>query len=59
LSFLVETQLADGSWYVRTRAIAIQPLFDAGFPHGADAFISAAATNWSTMALGFSGGASR
>jgi ankyrin repeat protein len=49
--FLVRTQLADGSWYVRTRAIPLQPRFNAGFPHGPDAFISAAATNWATMAL--------
>ena len=51
VEFLLKTQLADGSWYVPTRAIAIQPLFDAEFPHGRDAFISAAATNWATMAL--------
>jgi ankyrin repeat protein len=51
IAFLLQTQLADGSWYVRSRAIAIQPIFDAAFPHHADAFISAAATNWATMAL--------
>lgn len=51
VEFLLKTQLADGSWYVRSRAIPLQPLFDAGFPHGPDAFISAAATNWATMAL--------
>jgi ankyrin repeat protein len=51
VAFLLTTQLADGSWFVPTRAIPIQPLFDAGFPHGRDAFISAAATNWAAMAL--------
>ena len=51
VAFLMKTQLADGSWFVPTRAIPIQPLFDAGFPHGRDAFISAAATNWAAMAL--------
>jgi hypothetical protein len=51
VAFLVKTQLADGSWFVPTRAIPIQPLFDAGFPHGPHAFISAAATNWAVMAL--------
>ena len=55
IGFLVQTQLADGSWFVRTRAIPIQPLFDAGFPHGKDAFISAAATNWAAMALALAG----
>ena len=49
--FLLETQLEDGSWFVRSRAIPIQPYFDSEFPHGTDQFISAAATNWATMAL--------
>jgi len=49
--FLLDTQLDDGSWYVRSRAIPIQPYFDSEFPHGMDQFISAAATNWATMAL--------
>jgi ankyrin repeat protein len=49
--FLLNTQLADGSWLVRSRAIAIQPPLDADFPHGKDQFISAAATNWATQAL--------
>ncbi len=49
--FLLNTQLEDGSWYVRSRAIPIQPYFDSEFPHGKDQFISAAATNWATMAL--------
>jgi hypothetical protein len=28
-----------------------QPYFDAGFPHGFDQWISAAGTNWATLAL--------
>jgi ankyrin repeat protein len=51
VQFLLKTQLADGSWLVRRRAIPLQPYFDAGFPHGRDQFISAAATNWATQAL--------
>ena len=51
IQFLFNTQLEDGSWYVRTRAPAIQPYFDSDFPHGPDQFISAAATNWAAMAL--------
>ncbi|HET8675612.1 MAG TPA: prenyltransferase/squalene oxidase repeat-containing protein, partial [Blastocatellia bacterium] len=51
IEFLLKTQLEDGSWYVRTRAVALQPYFDAGFPHGHDQWISAAATNWAAMAL--------
>jgi hypothetical protein len=49
--FLLETQLDEGSWYVRSRAVPVQPYFDSQFPHGLDQFISAAATNWATMAL--------
>jgi ankyrin repeat protein len=49
--FLLSTQQEDGSWYVRSRAMAFQPYFDAGFPHGFDQWISAAGTSWATMAL--------
>jgi len=49
--FLINTQLEDGSWFVRSRTIPFQPYFDAGFPYGPDQFISAAATNRATMAL--------
>jgi hypothetical protein len=49
--FLLRTQLEDGSWHVRTRALPIQPYFDSEFPYEHDQFISAAATNWATMAL--------
>jgi squalene cyclase len=51
VAFLLKTQLADGSWFVKSRAIPLQPHFDAGFPHGRDQFISAAATNWAALAL--------
>ncbi len=49
--YLLNTQLEDGSWFVKTRSITIQPYFDSDFPHGRNQFISAAATNWATMAL--------
>lgn len=49
--FLVNSQMEDGSWLVRTRAPSFQPYFDSDFPHGHDQFISAAATNWAVMAL--------
>jgi ankyrin repeat protein len=49
--FLLKTQNEDGSWYVLSRAPSIQPYFDSDFPYGHDQFISAAATNWATMAL--------
>jgi squalene cyclase len=51
VKFLLNTQQEDGSWHVKTRAMAFQPYFDAGFPHGFDQWISAAGTSWATMAL--------
>jgi hypothetical protein len=49
--YLLRTQVEDGTWYVRSRAIGFQPYVDSGFPHGPDQFISAAATAWAVMAL--------
>jgi ankyrin repeat protein len=49
--YLLKTQQEDGSWYVKTRAMAFQPYFDAGFPHSFDQWISAAGSAWATLAL--------
>jgi hypothetical protein len=49
--YLLNTQQADGSWCVKTRAMGLPPYFDAGFPYGFDQWISAAGTNWATVAL--------
>ena len=51
VDFLLKTQYIDGSWFVRSRALPLQPHFESGFPYGRDQFISAAATNWATQAL--------
>jgi ankyrin repeat protein len=51
VEYLRNTQMADGSWYVTTRTFPVQPYFESDFPHGADQFISAAATNWAVLAL--------
>lgn len=51
VQYLLKTQQEDGSWYVKTRAMAFQPYFDAGFSHGFDQWISAAGSGWATMAL--------
>ena len=51
IQFLLNTQLEDGSWHVKSRAIPFQPYFESGFPHGNDQWISVAASNWATMAL--------
>ena len=52
--FLLRTQLAGGTWHVRTRAHPFQPPMDSGFPHGRDGWISAAGTSWAVMALAMS-----
>jgi hypothetical protein len=54
IEFLMKTQLEDGSRYVKTRAIPLQPFFESGFPYGPDQWVSAAATNWAAMALALS-----
>jgi hypothetical protein len=52
--FLLDAQLADGSWHVRSRSYPLQPnYFDTGFPHGRDQWISAAATSWACIGLSY------
>ena len=51
VEFLLRTQLVDGSWLVKSRAVPIQAYFESGFPHGADQWISAAGTAWAVRAL--------
>jgi ankyrin repeat protein len=51
VQFLLKTQLQDGSWFVQTRSVPVQPYFESGFPHGRSQFVSCAATAWATMAL--------
>jgi len=53
--YLLDTQAADGSWHVVSRAAKIQPYFESGFPYGGDQWISSAATSWATMALSYAG----
>lgn len=51
LKYLLDTQLDDGTWHVKTRAKGFQTYFETGFPHGKDQFISTAASAWSMLAL--------
>jgi ankyrin repeat protein len=51
VDFLLRTQLEDGSWYVKSRAMTFQPYFESGFPHGYDQWISTAGSSWAVMAL--------
>lgn len=51
LDFLRRTQLADGTWHVRSRTHTFQPPMESSFPHGKDGWISAAGSSWAVMAL--------
>ncbi len=51
ISFLLKTQYEDGSWKVQSRSIPFVPFVKTEFPHEKNQFISAAGTNWATMAL--------
>ena len=51
ISFLLKTQYEDGSWKVKSRSFPVVPFVETNFPHEKDQFISAAGTNWATMAL--------
>ena len=44
VAFLVGTQAKDGSWFVKSRAMKIQPYFESGFPYGEDQWISQSGT---------------
>jgi hypothetical protein len=49
--FLLKNQLADGSWWVKTRVSPVQAAIDDIFPHGQDQWISTVATSWASIAL--------
>ena len=51
LAYLLKTQRADGTWYVKSRSKPFQPYYESGFPHEKDQFISIAASGWATTAL--------
>ena len=51
LEFLLRTQRADGTWFIKSRSRPFQTYFESGFPHGPDQFISAAGSGWATAAL--------
>ncbi len=51
VAYLVREQKADGSWHVKKRTRMVQPMFDSGFPHEHDQFISYSASCWATYAL--------
>jgi ankyrin repeat protein len=54
-AYLVDAQLADGSWLVQSRMHYGAPLspryFETGFPHGQNQVASCSGTSWAVMAL--------
>jgi hypothetical protein len=53
VQYLLQTQAADGSWFVKSRVAKFQPYFETSFPYGHDQWISSAATGWATLALSY------
>jgi len=54
VQWLLRNQLADGSWFVPTRAIPVQPhTFESGFPHEWNQFVSTEASSWAVLDLLF------
>src|SRR3989442_8491805 len=54
VQWLLRNQLGDGSWFVPTRAVPVQPhTFESGFAHGWHQFASAGGSSWAALALLF------
>src|SRR4029434_92743 len=53
VEWLLQNQLADGSWFAPSRAVPVQPHTFESFPHSWHQFISDAASCWATMAILF------
>jgi hypothetical protein len=56
VQYLLQTQAADGSWFVKSRVAKFQPYFETSFPYCDDQWISASATSWAAMALSYASG---
>ena len=59
VDYLLQTQMEDGSWYVRSRAMKLQPYFQSGFPYDHDQWISFSATAYAAAALAGADGKER
>jgi hypothetical protein len=51
VGYLVRTQRADGTWFVKSRSKPFQPYYESGFPYGKDQFISVTASGWAAAVL--------
>jgi ankyrin repeat protein len=49
--WLLNHQFPDGSWYVRSRVVKLQPYFQSAFPYDHDQWISNSATGYAVIAL--------
>jgi hypothetical protein len=56
VGFLLRTQQADGTWFVKTRSKPFQPYYEGGFPYEKDQFISSSASGWAVVALAAAAG---
>ena len=53
LDYLLRTQKPDGSWFVQTHAMPLQPPIDSGFPGGPSQWISAWGTAYAAEAMAY------
>jgi hypothetical protein len=53
LGYLLRTQKPDGSWFVQTHAMPLQPPIDSGFPGGPSQWISAWGTAYAAEAMAY------
>ena len=53
IQWLLRNQLADGSWFVPTLAVPVQPHTFDSFPNGWHQFASEAGSSWAALALLF------
>jgi len=53
IEWLLKNQLSDGSWFVPTLAVPVQPHTFESFPHGWNQFASEAGSSWAALALLF------
>jgi ankyrin repeat protein len=53
IAYLLRSQYANGAWFVKTRSFPVQQQLESGFPFGYHQWISAAATSWASLAIGY------
>ncbi len=51
ITFLLQSQKPDGSWFVQSRVLPRRPFYQSLFPHKRNQFISISASSWATYVL--------